>query len=262
MARCDPQPLMRDKPAVLVIAGTDSSGGAGLVRDVIVLTHHGVDAMCVVTAVTAQSNTRTDAVYQLPHDLIRQQIAAAFATRPMAAIKIGMLGNRSTVAAVADSLPASSPPLVLDPVLIASSGGTLLDDAGRQSMQKDLFPRASLITPNIPEAAALLDVHPARNVDQMIDQARLLLAMGPHAVLLKGGHMDGDQAIDVLVWPAGELRLTAPRVSGTRRGTGCTLAAAIAASLASGKDLADACLAAKKYLGNCWADRSDTLAAG
>lgn len=234
---------------MLVIAGSDSSGGAGLVRDLRVLTDFGVDALCVVTAVTAQSDSRTVAVHHVPPEIVSEQVAAAFATRLIDAIKIGMLGTRATVETVAAALPSTAPPIVLDPVLVASSGGTLLDEGGREAMRRQLFPRATLITPNIPEAAALLRQSAADNIEAMIGQARQLLRMGPRAVLIKGGHAAGEHSVDVLVCGDDEpLLLAAPRVNASRRGTGCTLASAVAASLAGGSRIPDACRHAKRYL--------------
>jgi hydroxymethylpyrimidine/phosphomethylpyrimidine kinase len=243
-------------PAVLVIAGADSSGGAGLARDLRVLAEFNTEALCAVTAVTAQSHARTGTIHHVPPQLVREQIAAAFATRQIGAIKIGMLGTRATVEAVVASLPSTAaPPVVLDPVLVASSGGILLDDSGRETMQQQLFPRATLITPNIPEAAALLQETRADCVAAMMEQAQRLLRMGPQAVLLKGGHAANElhganeQAVDVLVWGDEEsLLLAAPRVNAGRRGTGCALASAIAASLARGSPLDEACRLAKHYI--------------
>src|ERR1700736_2736433 len=124
------------RPNVLVIAATDSSGGAGITRDVRVLAHFAVDALCVITAVTAQSDSRLTAVHQVPPEIIRAQVVAAFETHPVGAIKIGMLGTRATVDAVADSLQGVTIPMVLDPVLVSSSGGVLLDAGGREAMRK------------------------------------------------------------------------------------------------------------------------------
>jgi hydroxymethylpyrimidine/phosphomethylpyrimidine kinase len=151
---------------------------------------------------------------------------------------------------VADGLSQStSIPLVLDPVLMSSSGGVLLDAAGRDAMRKNLFPRAALITPNVPEAAALLESGVADSERILIEQARSLLALGPQAVLVKGGHMSGGEAIDLLVSGSHGLeRIASPRLLAVRRGTGCALASAIAAGMASGLPLLDACREAKRYV--------------
>jgi hydroxymethylpyrimidine/phosphomethylpyrimidine kinase len=238
------------RPAVLVIAATDSSGGAGITRDVQVLADFSVDALCVVTAVTAQSDSRLFSVHHIPPEVVRAQIAAAFETRPVDAIKIGMLGTRATVEAVVDSLPQSEAiPIVLDPVLVSSSGGLLLDAGGRDAMRRKLFPRAALVTPNVPEAAALLDADTAASEHVLIAQAKSLLALGPQAVLIKGGHMSGAEAVDLLISRNhGLQRIPSPRLRATKRGTGCTLASAIAAGIASGISLFDACGQAKRYV--------------
>jgi hydroxymethylpyrimidine/phosphomethylpyrimidine kinase len=236
--------------AVLVIAGLDSSGGAGLVRDVHTLAHFGAAALCAVTAVTAQSDAQLRAVHLVPPDLVRAQIEAAVATRAPGAIKIGMLGTRATVLAVAASLATHRPlPLVLDPVLASSSGGELLDAAGQAALRALLLPRTTLLTPNIPEAAALLGAPRARSEEELLRQAEALLALGPQAVLLKGGHGEGALAVDLLLMRAvGVQRLSAPRCDATRRGTGCALSSAIAAGLAVGVELAAACARAKRYV--------------
>lgn len=252
---------MNDRNAVLVIAGSDSSGGAGVTRDVRVLTDCGVDALCAITAVTAQTNARTGSIHPVPAALIKEQITAAFATRPINAIKIGMLATAATVEAVVASLPESMPPLVIDPVLVSSSGGVLLDAAGITVMQQQLLPRTTLFTPNIPEAATLLNEAPADDVTTMVEQAQRLLQMGPRAVLLKGGHAGGAEAIDVLVWDDGDsLILASPRSTLQRRGTGCAFASAAAAALARGEAINDACRAAKRYIVDWFAtsDASDS----
>jgi hydroxymethylpyrimidine/phosphomethylpyrimidine kinase len=239
---------MAVRPTVLVIAGVDSSGGAGLTRDACVLADFEVDALCAVTAVTAQSNSRVSAVHHVPPEIVGAQIAAAFGTREIGAIKIGMLGVRAIVEAVAEALPRGVP-IVLDPVLVATSGGVLLDTDGQRAMREILFPRVTLVTPNVPEAATLLAEPPANSERELIAQAERLLALGPQAVLLKGGHATGEEAVDWLV--SGNIpaqRIASRRVDATRRGTGCALASGIAAGLASGMSLAEACERAKRYV--------------
>ncbi|MGB6451247.1 MAG: bifunctional hydroxymethylpyrimidine kinase/phosphomethylpyrimidine kinase [Steroidobacteraceae bacterium] len=250
------------RPAVLVIAGSDSSGGAGLARDLRTLADLGADALCVITAVTAQSNRRVLAVHHVPPAVIRAQLEAALETQEPGAVKLGMLGSRATVEAVADGLRAhEAVPWVLDPVMAASSGGVLLDAEGRAAMKERLLPRAALVTPNIPEAAALLDEGPAaeegpsaddaRAVDEatLVAQARRILALGPRAVLLKGGHARGGEAVDWLVSrDRPPEQIASPRIHAVQRGTGCALASAIAAQLASGQPLDEACRRAKTYV--------------
>jgi hydroxymethylpyrimidine/phosphomethylpyrimidine kinase len=170
-----------------------------------------------------------------------------------AAIKIGMLANAAIVRAVAAALPAGVP-VVLDPVLAASSGGELLDAEGRAELPR-LLPRVTLLTPNIPEAARLLGLAEACDEEAQLAQARALLALGSAAVLLKGGHAPGAEAVDLLVTSTHAVqRLSAPRRPGTRRGTGCALSAAIAAYLAHGLTLAEACARGKHYVSELFRD--------
>ncbi len=236
--------------AVLVIAGTDSSGGAGLTRDVATLERFGFEALAAVTAVTAQTDREVTAVELLPAQLVRAQIHAALATGRAAAIKIGMLGAEAIVEAVAAAIPPRELlPLVLDPVLAATSGGALLDAGGRAALSALLLPRATLLTPNLPEAAALLGAAPAASAEEIIGQGRALCALGPSAVLMKGGHAAGAWASDWLVSGDGNVReFTVPRLAGGRRGTGCALASGIAAGLAAGLSLGAACERAKQHV--------------
>lgn len=235
---------------VLVIAGTDPGGGAGLLRDVQTLNALGVTARCAVTAVTAQTDAAVWDVRVMSAELVRAQIAAAFAAGPVAAIKIGMLATADTVVSVAQALHARPDvPLVLDPVLASSSGAVLLDEHGQQALREHLLPRSLLLTPNIPEAAALLGEAPAGSESEALAQGLRLLALGPQAVLLKGGHASGADAVDLLL-ARGEpvRRLGAARLAAGMRGSGCALACAIAAHLARGLDLQAACRAAKTYV--------------
>jgi hydroxymethylpyrimidine/phosphomethylpyrimidine kinase len=232
--------------AVLVIGGVDSSGGAGLSRDADTLARLGLETLCAVTAVTAQSDTQVIRIHCVPPEVVNAQIESALGTGRVAAIKIGMLGTQATVLVVARLLERAAVPVVLDPVLAASSGAALLDADGEAALRAVLLPHATLLTPNIPEAATLLAAPRARSEEQLLQQGRRLLALGPHAVLLKGGHADGPQALDLLLLP-GEppRRLAVPRRAVGRRGTGCVLSTAVAAGLADGLELAAACVRAK-----------------
>jgi len=236
--------------AVLAIGGTDSSGGAGVTRDAEVLAECGVAGTFAVAAVTAQSNARVIAVQSVSPEVLREQIRAALETHDVAAVKIGMLGTRNVIEAVADALPSrDAVPIVLDPVLAASSGGALVDAEAVDALREALLPRASLITPNVPEAARLLRDDEANDLAGMTAQAVGLCEHGPRAVLLKGGHAGGENAIDVLVGAGIDIeRLSSPRSAVRLRGTGCMLASAIAAGLALGMPLADACRFGKRYI--------------
>ncbi len=237
-------------PRVLLIAASDSSGGAGLTRDVATLSELGCESRCALTAVTVQTDQELQSVYHLPGDLICSQIRSALAAADIRAIKIGMLGRSASVQAVIASLPPREQiPIVLDPVLVSSSGGMLLDQDGQQFLRAALLPRVSLLTPNIPEASALLHEPIGADVRALTEQALRLLRLGPEAVLLKGGHGEGEQVLDILVTHhRTPMQFTAPRIPAQRRGTGCSLASAIAAQLAAGSSLTEACASARSYV--------------
>lgn len=241
-------------PAVLLIGGSDSSGGAGITRDVITLRDLGVSAAVAVTAVTAQTDTRVTQIHHVPPEMLAAQIAAARAIRNIAAVKIGMLGTAATLQAVAAALADmrlddASCPRVLDPVLVSSSGTPLLEEAALGVLRSRLLPRVAVLTPNLPEAAALLQTAEAGDESSMLEQARALLELGPAAVLMKGGHARGAEAVDLLMMRGGRVeRLSAARLPTTLRGTGCMLASAIAARLAQREPLLEACLYAKRYV--------------
>ncbi len=238
--------------AVLVIAATDSSGGAGLTRDVETLTQLGIPARCAVTAVTVQTDAQLRAVHAVPPALVRAQIAAALEGGAIGAVKIGMLASAATVQAVAEALPRTAIPIVLDPVLAASSGGALLDPEGEALLRRALIPRVTVLTPNLPEAAALLGQPLAASEAAQLAQLQALIALGPAAVLLKGGHAPAPagSVIDQLLLADGEavIRLEVARVAARRRGTGCSASSAIAAYLAAGRPLVEACRAAQQYV--------------
>ena len=240
---------------MLVIAGSDSSGGAGIARDLNVLADLGMRALCAVTAVTAQTHDHVISVHHVPPEIVRTQVRAALESSPVTAIKIGMLGTSATVSAVADSLPRGGGiPIVLDPVLLSSSGGVLLDEEGQAEMRARLLPLATILTPNIPEAASLCGMAPATSREALLEQARCLVAMGARSVLLKGGHGAGAEAVDLLFFAqqgrAGGIAqwLSSKRLDARCRGTGCALASAIAAGLASGQSVEDACHHGKRYV--------------
>ncbi len=242
-------------PAVLVIAGSDSSGGAGLARDLRTLRDFGVEAACAITAVTAQTHSRVWAVHPLPRELILAQILSALESRPIGAIKIGMLGAAAAADAVAQALArARHIPIVLDPVLRSSSGGVLLDALGERAMRERLFPLTTLLTPNIPEAAHLVSAEEgpgSPDTATLLEWAAMLLGQGPRAVLIKAGHATGAEAADLLAGAEGTRRwLTSPRLAGSARGTGCALASGIAAGLALGQGLEEACWSARQYVLN------------
>ena len=242
--------MSRARPSVLVVAGTESSGRAGLARDLATLRDHGVDAQIAVTAITAQNDQGLRAQHFSPPEIVAAQLAQALHEPQLRAIKIGMLGNQAIVETLCEAL-ARRPdlPVVLDPVLNATSGAPLLDAAGLQMLKTRLLPLCRLITPNLPELARLCDTDLPQSTAKQCDLARHLHRMGGAAVLLKGGHATGSEAVDLLVDGTGRaLRFAAPRLAISARGTGCTLASAISANLAQGHDLPEAVGRAKTYL--------------
>ena len=193
-------------PTVLVIGGSDSSGGAGISRDLRTLHDLNVSGVAVITAVTAQTNTSVRSIHLVPQGTIRDQIETALASNRIHAIKIGMLGTKRAVEAVALSLPMRTEvPVVLDPVLAASSGRALADDEARVALVELLFPRARVVTPNAVEAATLLGEPIVTDAATLESYALRLMEHGPRAVLLKGGHAQGEECVDILVSVAQEI---------------------------------------------------------
>jgi hydroxymethylpyrimidine/phosphomethylpyrimidine kinase len=234
----------------LTIAGSDSSGGAGIQADLKTFAALGVYGASAITALTAQNTQGVDAVLVVPPDFVARQIRTVTRDLDLRAVKIGMLATSEIIEAVAEQLKAlEGTPVVLDPVMVAASGDVLLDEDAIETLRKVLLPRATLITPNLPEAAKLLDQVEAKSERDMRAQAEALRALGAQAVLIKGGHADGPDAVDILVDAEGELRLTAPRVATENtHGTGCTLSSAVAAELAKGASVREAVTRAKAYV--------------
>ncbi|KAA3513666.1 bifunctional hydroxymethylpyrimidine kinase/phosphomethylpyrimidine kinase [Agrobacterium vitis] len=223
---------------VLSIAGSDPSGGAGIQADLKVFSALGVYGMAALTALTAQNTQGVAAVELLAPAFVARQVETVFADIRVDAVKIGMLANADIVGAVAAVLAGHGEvPVILDPVMVAKGGAALLDDKAVGALVGQLLPRVRLITPNLPEAAALLRVPEAVDHTGMEAQARALLALGARAVLLKGGHLPGDQSPDLLVTPTLTLWLEGKRIAtANTHGTGCSLSSAIAAELAKAMD--------------------------
>jgi len=235
---------------LLAIAGSDSSGGAGIQADIKTATALGAYAMTAITAVTAQDTTGVHAVQLMPPDLVAAQIRACLDDIGADAIKIGMLGSAEIARAVAGALHdvAAEIPVVLDPVLVSTSGTSLLDETGVRVLKERLIPLAALVTPNIPEAEMLTGV--GCGDDAGIRRAgESLLAMGARAVLIKGGHGRGEQLVDILITHEGREAFAFPRIDTPHtHGTGCTYATAIAVGLAEGRGLEEAVTRAVHYL--------------
>jgi hydroxymethylpyrimidine/phosphomethylpyrimidine kinase len=237
-------------PIAVTIAGSDSSGGAGIQADLKTFSALGVYGASVIAALTAQNTRGVTAIHEVPPDFVAAQMDAVFSDLAVGAVKIGMLHNAAVIAAVAAGLARHRQVnVVLDPIMVATSGERLLAPDAVAALRSELVPRALVITPNLPEAAALLDVAVAADEAEMRRQAEGLLALGANAVLMKGGHAEGAHSTDILVTRTSATPFVAPRIA-TRNthGTGCTLSAAIAAGLAKGEGLADAVRDAKEYV--------------
>ena len=233
----------------LTIAGSDSGGGAGIQADLKTFAAHGVFGMTAITAVTAQNTLGVTAVHSVPADIVIAQIEAVVSDIGVDAVKTGMLATAAIVEAVAAAIvDLDLPQVVVDPVMVAKGGARLLDGDAVEAMKAELLKRALLITPNVAEAEALTGLE-VRTLKQARAAARALRAMGPAAVIVKGGHLEGDEAIDVLFDGHRVIELRGPRLqSASTHGTGCTFASAIAANLAHGRSLEEAARRAKAYL--------------
>ena len=235
----------------LTIAGSDSSGGAGIQADLKTFSAFGVYGASVITALTAQNTRGVTGVHATPVAFITAQIDAVASDLAIGAVKTGMLATREAVLAVCDGMRRHRlGPLVADPVMVATSGDILLDGDAIAAVRAELIPLAALITPNLYEAARLLDLKPARTVGEMEAQARALVSrFGANNVLIKGGHGAGAEAVDVLLADGVAHALAKPRLSvSNTHGTGCTLSAAIAALLSQGVPLVEAVTRAKEYV--------------
>jgi hydroxymethylpyrimidine/phosphomethylpyrimidine kinase len=237
-------------PIALSIAGSDPSGGAGIQADLKTFAALGVYGATVITALTAQNTQGIAAIEMVSPQFVAAQIDAVCGDLDVGAVKIGMLGTAAVIETVAEALDRHAlKNVVLDPVMIAGTGRELLARDAINVLRRALVPRASILTPNLPEAAVLLDAAAARDETQMRAQAERLLHLGARAVLIKGGHADGPESVDFFADGRVELRLPASRVATQNtHGTGCTLSAAIAAGLAKGLAPAEAVGQAKAYV--------------
>ena len=233
----------------LTIAGSDSGGGAGIQADLTTFAAHGVHGLSAIAALTAQHTRGVTAVHVPPVAFLRAQVDACFDDFAIGAVKLGMLADASVIACVADALDAHRPPhLVVDPVMVATSGARLLEIEALDALRARLLPRATVLTPNVPEAELLLDraIRTAADADRAASD---LLAAGARAVLLKGGHLDeGDAVVDRYRDGGEPLDIAHPRIDVDGHGTGCTLASAIAANLCLGHGPAEACRRAADYV--------------
>ncbi|MEA1830841.1 bifunctional hydroxymethylpyrimidine kinase/phosphomethylpyrimidine kinase [Methylobacterium durans] len=252
-------------PIAVTIAGSDSGGGAGIQADLKTFSALGVYGASVVTALTAQNTRGVQAIHDVPSTFIAAQMESVFGDLAVTAAKIGMLSQASVIETVADGLARLAPslPVVLDPVMVATSGDRLISDAAIDTLRRRLLPQVDLITPNLPEAAALLGEAIADRENAAVAQGRRLLGLGARAVLIKGGHAEGSESVDHLLMRDGTLRrLATTRLpTANTHGTGCTLSAAIAAGLAKGLPMPEAVARAKTYVTAAIA-AADTLQVG
>ncbi len=237
-------------PVALTIAGSDSSGGAGIQADLKTFAALGVYGASVLTALTAQNTKGVTGIHLVPPEFVTAQIDAVFGDLDVGAVKIGMVAQLATIEEIAAALKLWSPRhVVLDPVMVATSGDRLLSADAVEALRTTLVPRATILTPNLPEAAALLDEPVAVSESAIEGQGRRLVAMGCPAVLIKGGHGEGAESIDYLVDRDGVTALPGPRIAtANTHGTGCSLSSAIAAGLAKGADLQAAVRSAKAWV--------------
>jgi hydroxymethylpyrimidine/phosphomethylpyrimidine kinase len=237
-------------PIAVTVAGSDSGGGAGIQADLKTFSALGVYGASVITALTAQNTKGVTAIHDVPAEFVAAQIDAVFSDLDVSAVKIGMVSQRGVIETIAAGLARwRQSRVVLDPVMIATSGDKLLAPDAVDVLRRVLMPLALVVTPNLPEAAALLDAPVAHTETAMREQGERLLALGARAVLIKGGHADGAESVDLLIEPTAVTRLAADRIAtANTHGTGCTLSSAVAAGLAKGLPLAEAVRAAKTYV--------------
>jgi len=240
---------MSDFCCALTIAGSDSGGGAGIQADLKTFAAHGVHGLSAIAALTAQHTRGVTAVHLPPPDFLRAQLDAVFDDFNITAIKIGMLANAEIIHCIADAMEQHpSPLIVLDPVMVATSGAKLLEDSALAALRERLLPLADLVTPNLPEAELLLG-HPLTTSAEMDTALPALRALGARAVLLKGGHLDeGAEVIDRFDDGEVSVRFTHRRRNLEAHGTGCTLSSAVAAQLCLGLPMPDACKRATDYV--------------
>jgi len=248
---------------VLSIAGSDPSGGAGIQADLKAFSAQGTFGMAVITALTAQNTQGVSGVHAAPPEFVAEQIRMVFADIRVDAVKVGMIANAEIAEAVADALqPHCGIPIVLDPVMIAKGGAPLLSPEAMSALRQRLLPLATLITPNLPEAAALIDEAEAVDRDTMQRQATALLALGSRAALVKGGHLDLSESPDILAIGDDISWFESPRaLTRNTHGTGCSLSSAIAAELGKRREIAEAVATAKAWLSGAISE-ADALQVG
>ncbi|MTH78327.1 bifunctional hydroxymethylpyrimidine kinase/phosphomethylpyrimidine kinase [Paracoccus aestuariivivens] len=252
-------------PIALTIAGSDSGGGAGIQADLKSFSAMEVYGASVITAITAQNTRTVAAVESVSPAMVAAQIDAVFGDLDVRAVKIGMVGGPDVITTVAERLEAhlrtNAVPVVLDPVMVAKSGDALLPDLAVTALRDRLIPLATVLTPNLPEAARLLECAPAETPEQLAEQGEALRALGATYVLMKGGHASGEVCTDLLIGPTPLTLSVARQITRNTHGTGCSLSSAIAAGLASGQTVTEAVTNAHRWLQGAIA-AADELAVG
>lgn len=239
---------MKAPARVLIVAGSDPSGGAGIQADIKTVTVMGGYAMTAITALTVQNTLGVTDVFEAPASIVRAQIRACLSDIGADAAKTGMLASAELVEIVAEELSGSRAPLVCDPVMVAKGGAPLIAEQAVEALVSALLPLSAVITPNTPEAERLTGLE-VRDVEGQMRAGEALLKLGAGAALVKGGHIDGDAVRDVLAWEGGTRVFESPRIHTPHtHGTGCTLASAIATGLGAGRTLPDAVEAARDYV--------------
>ena len=235
-------------PRVLIIAGSDSSGGAGIQADIKTCAAFGSYSATAITAVTAQNSVGVQQVELMPAELVRAQIKSVLSDIGADVIKIGMLGSADIIEVVAKEIEEVDAFIILDPVMVATSGDTLLEETAIETLKTKLLPLADLITPNVPEAAMLTGLK-VDDVDDLTKAGDAFLQMNVYAALMKGGHLEGKSVVDVLVTEEGANIMSGPRIhSRHTHGTGCTLASGVAACMALGAPLEEAVMSAREFV--------------
>lgn len=256
-------PTKEGTAIALTIAGSDSSGGAGIQADLKAFSALGVYGSSVITAITAQNTKCVSAVHLVPVEIIEAQIQAVLEDLDVLAIKVGMLANANIINCVASRLKQCGIPIVLDPVMVAKSGDALLQDEAIEALKSQLIPLATLVTPNLPEAAKILNAEYAEDEEKITEYGKQILQLGCQAVLMKGGHASGDQCTDILIHNTGQTRCFSSKriLTQNTHGTGCTLSASIAAGLAKDLSLDASVAQAHSYLHRA-IEHADTLDIG
>ena len=247
----DTQSISSSTPIVLTIAGSDSGGGAGIQADIKAMSATGSFACSVITAITSQNTQGVSAIFPIPLDHVASQLDAVFSDLNVVAVKVGMLADSNIIKVVADKIQQYQPKhLVIDPVMVATSGDLLLEQSAISTLKEALIPLADIITPNLPEGSALTGKPVPESEADMQDMVEELRALGAKAVLLKGGHLEQDEnSNDLLILPTSTALISAKRFpTKNTHGTGCTLSSAIASYLAQGNELTQSVELGKRYI--------------